>query len=120
MFNTLSTIQEVSIMSSKVGKSIKRSFRQGPATALQGIGAKVLQSKSVRGKLEEPFRTGKSRGIREAKQATLLQTQREKARVAEAEDEVARRRGGASSGKSGRQSLIKSRSASGLATTLGG
>ena len=72
------------------------------------------------GKVEKKLRTGASRQAREANKASLLQSQRERQRLAEAEDEVARRRGGASSGKSGRQSLIKSKSASGLATTLGG
>ena len=77
-------------------------------------------SEKLRKGVEKPFRSGASRQARETKKLGLLQQQREKVRLAEAEDEVARRRGGASSGKFGRQSLIKSQSASGLAQTLGG
>ena len=70
-------------------------------------------------KLEQPLKTGASKQQRNIKKASLLQKQREGVRLAEAEDEVARRRGLASSGKVGRQSLIRS-TGSGLVKTLGG
>lgn len=66
--------------------------------------------------------TGESKESKEArrKQQELLrvQEQREQARLAEADDEVARRRLGATK-TGGRRSLIKS-SPTGLATNLGG
>jgi hypothetical protein len=58
--------------------------------------------------IEKPFRTGETGAGREGKRLSLLQTQREKARAAEATNEIAQRRGLASSGKGGRQSLIRS------------
>ena len=72
-----------------------------------------------RKQIEKPFRTGASKQQRNIKKASLLQKQREGIRLAEAEDEVARRRGLASSGKAGRQSLIRS-TGGGLVKTLGG
>jgi len=68
--------------------------------------------------VEKPFRTGASAAAREAETANLTQQQLEKARLTEAEGEIARRRGLAGS-RTGRQSLIRS-SPSGLATNLGG
>ena len=77
-------------------------------------------NEKLRKGVEKPFRTGGSRQARETKKLGLLQQQREAVRLAESEDEIARRRGLASSGKGGRRSLIKSQSASGLAQSLGG
>ena len=76
-------------------------------------------SKKTGQALEKPFRTGASSTQRKLTKQSLLQRQKEKIRAAEAEDEIARRRGLASSGKGGRQSLIRS-SSTGLSKTLGG
>ena len=93
-------------MGSSVEKSVKRAVIP-------------VKDKKVRQAAEKPFRTGATKQQRNIKKASLLQKQREGVRLAEAEDEVARRRGLASSGKVGRQSLIRS-TGSGLVKTLGG
>lgn len=93
-------------MGSSIEKSVKRSIVP-------------LRDNKFRQALEKPFRTGATGKQREIKKASLFQQQRENVRLAEAEDEVARRRGQATSGKGGRQSLIRS-SGGGLAKTLGG
>ena len=65
------------------------------------------------------IRTGKTKKEREAKQALQKQAQTEAAALAEADDEVARRRAVAGSKRTGRGSLIRS-TGSGTATNLGG
>ncbi len=69
--------------------------------------------------LEGPIRTGKTKKEREAKQAIQKQSQTEAAALAEADDEIARRRAVAGSKRAGRGSLIRS-TGSGTATNLGG
>lgn len=93
-------------MGSSVEKSVKRAVIP-------------IKDKKVRQAVEAPFRTGASGQQRQATKLSLLQSQREKARLAEAEDEVSRRRGLASSKTAGRQSLIRS-TGGGLTKTLGG
>ena len=69
--------------------------------------------------LEGPFRTGRTQKEREAKEATQKQAQTEAAALAEADDEIARRKAVAGSKRTGRGSLIRS-TGSGTATNLGG
>ena len=73
--------------------------------------------KSVRQGLEKPVRTGASAQKRQAESLLKKQQQTEQMKLAEADDEIARRAAGA--GKGGRRSLIKS-SPAGLASNLGG
>ena len=108
-------------MGSKVERGVKRVVKSGTDIEgmVSGTGLSFDVQKKFRSAIEKPFRTGKSKKAREAKRLTLLQTQREKARSLEAEDEIARRRGLASSKGAGRQSLIRSTGGN-LAQSLGG
>lgn len=87
---------------------IEKPFRAGKEAATD-----------LRRQVEKPLRTGATGKGREVKKLSLLQRQREKGRVAEAEDEIALRRGLATSKSAGRQSLIRS-TGGGLTKTLGG
>jgi|ETNvirome_6_1000_1030641.scaffolds.fasta_scaffold01665_4 hypothetical protein len=69
--------------------------------------------------LAKPLRTGKTKATREAKEAIAKQSQTEAAALAEADDEIARRKAVAGSKRAGRGSLIRS-TGSGTATNLGG
>ena len=107
-----------------MGSDIKKAFgsrgRLSPHAAFTGglteDEHKGHIKKSLK-KSEEPFRRGTSSKLRDAKKQGLLQLQRERGRVAEAEDEIAQRRGLASSKRVVRQSLIRS---GGRSQTLGG
>jgi hypothetical protein len=105
-----------------VRKRLKDSLIPGKA-GLDGIKDVRVLNKPGRTKIDRSlgkgFRTGKTGKSREAAAQVAAQQQTELLRKAESEDEIARRKGLASSKKSGRQSLIKS-SPTGLATTLGG
>jgi hypothetical protein len=69
--------------------------------------------------VEKGVRSGKTAAARDAEAQVKAQQKAELLRKVESEDEIARRKGLASSKKAGRQSLIRS-SPTGLATTLGG
>ena len=69
--------------------------------------------------IEKPFRKGATAAKRTAADQIAKQQQMESVRLAEAEGEVAKRKGSAFGKSAGRKSLIKS-SAGGLATNLGG
>ena len=93
---------------------IKAATLQDPVENLRSATGLKAAGKGI----EAPVKTGASAATRATAKQTLLQQQKEDARVAESEDEIARRRGLAGS-KSGRQSLIKS-SPSALSNNLGG
>lgn len=75
--------------------------------------------KAITKTIEKPVRTGASAKSREAAKQTLLQRQREEARMAETESEIQERRALARSSRAGRGSLIRT-SGSGTARNLGG
>jgi hypothetical protein len=97
-----------------MGDELKKPLRRGTrlATGLE-VGEKLGKV------IEKPFRTGASAAARKAEQETKKMQQKEGARLAEAESEVATARALAKSGKGGRKSLIKT-SPGGLAVNLGG
>lgn len=69
------------------------------------------------------FRTGKTSSKKAKEKQSLLlerQSQREEIRLAESDDEIARRRALAKGSKGGRRSLIKTSETGAGATTLGG
>lgn len=124
MLDTISTIQEVSIMGGSIERAITKPFKRLNRDLIEKpFRAGKEAATDVRRGIEKPFRTGRTGAERKAskrvKQQTLLQQQRESIRLAEAEDEVAQRRGLASSKRGGRQSLIRS-SGGGIVNTLGG
>jgi len=100
--------------------AIKKAGKQGLIGATGFVDPNLTFKKTLRQKssqLVEP-RKGTTGRQRQAQQLNLLQLQREKARVEEAESEIASRRGLAGS-RVGRSSLIKS-NPTGLSQNLGG
>lgn len=103
-------------MGSSVGKAIRRPIKaiEKPVKRLnQDLISRSFDrgrdfATDIKRDIEKPFRTGETGKGREGKRLSLLQQQREKARAVDAEGEVAQRRGLASSGRGGRQSLIRS------------
>lgn len=109
--DTLSTVQEVSVMGGSVEKGLKRTTK-----ALISGG---LSEKKVQQAIEKPVRTGASAARRDIAKQTAEAAQKEQTRLLEAESDIARRRAGAGARGAGRGSLIRS-SPTGLATNLGG
>jgi len=97
-----------------MGDELKKSFRRGTslATGLK-VGEKVGKA------VEKPLRTGASAARRDAASLLKTQQQKEAAKLAETESEIATKRAMAKGGRAGRQSLIKS-SGGGLSNNLGG
>jgi hypothetical protein len=114
--DTNATIQEVIIMGD-IGKKLTRIRKKIQKPLEEKI------SKPLKQAVEKPFRKGATSEARDAanKQKGLIAKEKQSAllKKAEAEDEIARRRGQGTSKTSGRRSLIRS-SGSGLSQTLGG
>ena len=104
-------------MGDTIKKVIKKSSLSAFAPGQTDIGKKI--TKKVNQAIEKPFRKGTSAAARTARNQAAKQQQLETVRLAESEDELSRRQGGALSTRGGRRSLIRSGSG-GLATNLGG
>ena len=99
-----------------MGDGIKKNLKR-TGLAVSTFGAS--EAKGGAKKVEQPFRKGATAAKRTAADQIAKQQQMESVRLAEAEGEVAKRKGSAFGKSAGRKSLIKS-SAGGLATNLGG
>ena len=88
-------------------------------TSAKGFGLQKGTVAAEKALERKTIRTGKTKTEREAKQAIQKQAQTEAAALAEADDEIARRKAVAGSKRTGRGSLIRS-TGSGTATNLGG
>ena len=100
---------------------VKKVAKRGRDFALQlgPLGEKGSIGDKIKKGIEKPLKTGASAQRREAGREIESQKQKEKLKLLETEDEIARKRALAGSKTAGRRSLISS-SPSGLATTLGG
>lgn len=101
------------------------SFDKKAAIESTGLkGPKKAIKRSISGDPASIFRTGKTqKKISQEKQSLLIEKQRQKEEIklAESDDELARRKALATGKKAGRRSLIQTGgSGAGLATTLGG
>ena len=105
-------------MSNTLEKATKKFGKLGLDLATSQTSFQKRAKKKIHQGVEKPFRKGTSAAARDARNLAAKQQQMETARLAEVEGEVARRRSGALSTRSGRRSLISS--AGGLATNLGG
>ena len=125
--DALPTIQEVKVMGGSVEKSVKK-ITKGSLIGAGGFAdpnlgfKKKLRTKSSQ-IVEKPFRKGTTSKSRDASNLAAAQLDKQQKaellRKAESEDEIARRRGLASSKGAGRRSLIRT-APTGLAQTLGG
>ena len=105
-----------------MGGSVKKTVRRGLQAASTGGLSEFKEGRSgdkLTKAIEKPFKTGASAAQREAGREIEKQKKKQQVKLLEAEDEIARKKAVAGSGKAGRGSLIKS-SPTGLATNLGG